>query len=279
MKIQRIIYIALIFLVLISASVVSAADDSANEFISADEGPEIILEDNVQEDLASANDNELILEENDVAIDDWDFIGSGVENDYLKDSGSPGTFHDLGNLINNTAESYITLNTSYQVTGDEWIGLMDTGIIINRDLTIDGDGNTIDACKKAVIFNIVGGNVVFKNIRLVNSNSYYGHGLLYGAIFGNATAINCTFDKDSDAMYSNDPGGSIAINCTFTGNGGDYGGALHNVNAINCTFINNSAYDGGAVFNSTVINCTFIGNHARRQGGAAYNCTAIDCNL
>jgi hypothetical protein len=252
----------LIFLVLISASVVSAADDSANEFISADEGPEIILEDNVQEDLASANDNELILEENDVAIDDWDFIGSGVENDYLKDSGSPGTFHDLGNLINNTAESYITLNTSYQVTGDEWIGLMDAGIIINRDLTIDGDGNTIDACKKALIFNIVGGNVVFKNIRLVNSNSYYGHGLLYGAIFGNATAINCTFDKDSVAMYSNDPEGSIAINCTFTGNGGTNGGALHNVNAINCTFIGNSADNGGAVFNSTVINCTFIGNHA-----------------
>lgn len=279
MKIQRIIYIALIFLVLISASVVSAADDSANEFISADEGPEIILEDNVQEDLASANDNELILEENDVAIDDWDFIGSGVENDYLKDSGSPGTFHDLGNLINNTAESYITLNTSYQVTGDEWIGLMDAGIIINRDLTIDGDGNTIDACKKALIFNIVGGNVVFKNIRLVNSNSYYGHGLLYGAIFGNATAINCTFDKDSVAMYSNDPGGSIAINCTFTGNGGTNGGALHNVNAINCTFIGNSADNGGAVFNSTVINCTFIGNHASGQGGAAYNCTAIDCNF
>lgn len=279
MKIQRIIYIALIFLVLISASVVSAADDSANEFISADEGPEIILEDNVQEDLASANDNELILEENDVAIDDWDFIGSGVENDYLKDSGSPGTFHDLGNLINNTAESYITLNTSYQVTGDEWIGLMDTGIIINRDLTIDGDGNTIDACKKALIFNIVGGNVVFKNIRLVNSNSYYGHGLLYGAIFGNATAINCTFDKDSVAMYSNDPGGSIAINCTFTGNGGTNGGALHNVNAINCTFTGNSADNGGAVFNSTVINCTFIGNHASGQGGAAYNCTAIDCNF
>ena len=278
MKIQRIIYIALIFLVLISASVVSAADDSANEFISADEGPEIILEDNVQEDLASANDNELILEENDVAIDDWDFIGSGVENDYLKDSGSPGTFHDLGNLINNTAESYITLNTSYQVTGDEWIGLMDAGIIINRDLTIDGDGNTIDACKKALIFNIVGGNVVFKNIRLVNSNSYYGHGLLYGAIFGNATAINCTFDKDSVAMYSNDPGGSIAINCTFTGNGGTNGGALHNVNAINCTFIGNSADNGGAVFNSTVINCTFIGNSAD-NGGAAYNCTAIDCNF
>ena len=280
MKIQRIIYIALIFLVLISASVVSAADDSANEFISADEGPEIILEDNVQEDLASANDNELILEENDVAIDDWDFIGSGVENDYLKDSGSPGTFHDLGNLINNTAESYITLNTSYQVTGDEWIGLMDAGIIINRDLTIDGDGNTIDACKKALIFNIVGGNVVFKNIRLVNSNSYYGHGLLYGAIFGNATAINCTFDKDSVAMYSNDPGGSIAINCTFTGNGGTNGGALHNVNAINCTFIGNSADNGGAAYNCTAIDCNFINNYADNGGafsiGSAYNCNFTD---
>ena len=125
------------------------------------------------------------------------------------------------------------------------------------------------------------GGIVFfiKIFVLLNSNSYYGHGLLYGAIFGNATAINCTFDKDSVAMYSNDPGGSIAINCTFTGNGGTNGGALHNVNAINCTFTGNSADNGGAVFNSTVINCTFIGNHASGQGGAAYNCTAIDCNF
>ena len=65
MNIKRYLYILLIFLVLVSLSAVSAADDNANGIISVDDNDELILDEAIDDDVSSANNNydeELILE-------------------------------------------------------------------------------------------------------------------------------------------------------------------------------------------------------------------------
>ena len=58
------------------------------------------------------------------------------------------------------------------------------GILINKSLTIDGNGFTIDANNSARIFNIAGATVTLQNIKFIN-----------GQINGFGAAIYC---KDSN---------------------------------------------------------------------------------
>ena len=55
MNIKRYLYILLIFLVLVSLSAVSAADDNANGIISVDDNDELILDEAIDDDVSSAN--------------------------------------------------------------------------------------------------------------------------------------------------------------------------------------------------------------------------------
>ncbi len=57
MNIKRYLYILLIFLVLVSLSAVSAADDNANGIISVDDNDELILDEAIDDDVSSANNN------------------------------------------------------------------------------------------------------------------------------------------------------------------------------------------------------------------------------
>ena len=54
MNIKRYLYILLIFLVLVSLSAVSAADDAASDIIGADDG-ELILDEAIDDDVSGAN--------------------------------------------------------------------------------------------------------------------------------------------------------------------------------------------------------------------------------
>ena len=57
MNIKRYLYITLIFIVLASLSAVSAADDNANGIISVDDNEELILDEAIDDDVSSANNN------------------------------------------------------------------------------------------------------------------------------------------------------------------------------------------------------------------------------
>ena len=59
MNIKRYLYILLIFLVLVSLSAVSAADDNANGIISVDDNDELILDEAIDDDVSSANKTNL----------------------------------------------------------------------------------------------------------------------------------------------------------------------------------------------------------------------------
>ena len=266
MKNKKFIYLALILLVcIISISAVSAADDSASDINSANENENLFLEDRQNEDTLNIENENLILEDS----QNEDTLNIENENNLLS---TPGNFRDLNSLINDNDQPEITLDRNYTYDEDN----MENGITIDREVTINGNGYTINANGKARIFSVTGSNVVFKNIVFMNglaAQSDKG-----GAIWGDSTAINCTFKNngayEGGAMYC-----GTANNCTFISNNAirNDGGAILNGTANNCTFINNTAYDeGGAMKYGTANNCTFIGNDAMCGGGMSSG-TANQC--
>ncbi len=161
-----------------------------------------------------------------------------------------GTFTALQYLINR-ATNNSTLSLTRDYSYDDGFNI--EGIRIAKNLTIQGNGHTLDALGKSRIFNVSSSNVTLNNIIFANGNSSYG-----GAIY-NASAIN-----------------SIFINNTAS-----YGGAIYNGSASNCNFINNSALeDGGAIYNGEALRSSFVNNTAGSSGAAIYDCWgAANCSF
>ena len=208
------------------------------------------------------------------------------------------TFCDLNKTINGNDSAIINLDKDYTfnpATDSDFTA----GIVINRNITIYGNGHTIDGNKKARIFQINGGDVTFYNITFVNGNADNDEYDAGGAVIRGCKAINCTFKENhasgyGGAMYGGfavdciftgnsvvlDGGamyGGSAVNCIFTGNSAEYGGAMLKGSAVNCTFTNNYADCGGAKEGGSAENCIFTGNNAGDGGGAVYNGNAVNC--
>ena len=268
---KRLIFLAILLIALVSISVASAAEDVTSNI--ADSTDDVSLEE-ISDEEASVEDS------------NSDLLGSIDEDEKLSDT--PKSFTELNETID--GNSYVSLDSDYTYTDDD--SAFEHGINLTHDLTINGNGHTIDGNGKARIFMLENKvTVVFENIIFVNAQTPgpFGHG---GAIWVNdgskATAENCTF-KDNKATYLGGAthGDCTAFNCTFIGNRADgwkdqkNGGAMNRGTAINCTFICNEAgKNGGAVCNATAINCTFICNSAP-SGPHEYatiheNCIFID---
>ena len=135
------------------------------------------------------------------------------------------------------------------------------GVIINRAVTINGHGITIDGSHIARIFNIGRqGNVKILNINFIN---------------GNATQTSTDTDERHGGAIFDDYRRCVVENCNFTNNtaqeAGALGGAMFGGTANNCNFTQNQAnLDGGAMANGIANNCTFTQNQANQEGGAIY---------
>ena len=92
-----------------------------------------------------------------------DALSVSVDNELgVKDN---GTFTALQEKINNAgAGSTINLENDYKY--DE--GFRKEGISINKELTIDGNGYTIDGNNEARIFEILSNDVTVRNIKFIN---------------------------------------------------------------------------------------------------------------
>ena len=158
---KGILILILLILALFSVSCVCAADVDDAIAISEDtaamelaQSDEMTASDdsNVME---QSDDEELILEDNDV---DKPMLGEGA---------STGSFTDLDDLINNqySSNDTITLSCNYTFNGtDDDDSSFIRGISINRGVTIDGKGCTIDGSQKARIFIIIADNVIIKKL-------------------------------------------------------------------------------------------------------------------
>ena len=257
-----------------------ASEDTATIEISQNE--EISLNDNNQA-IGQANDKEIISQ------------------------GNTGTFTELQNNITATSSgSTLELDRNYEYNDG-----FDTNVIrIDKTITIDGKGYTIDAKGQARVFDVMASDVTIKNLTIINVRTDSNGGAVY--FYSSGTVSNCNFVNNTakylgGAVYfsssgsahvvescnfvnNNAPGGTggaigfegsgTVSNCNFTGNTAGHGcavyfsssGSAHVVES--CNFVNNTAkYNGGAIdFEGfgTVSNCNFINNTAEFYGGAVY---------
>ena len=214
-------------------------------------------------------------------------------------------FTDLQNAIG-LVTGTLTLNQNVVMTDDEAANFVN-GVIINKNIRIDGKGHTIDAKNLGRIFEIDGGfavtltnvtltngkadnggaiynfgNLDFVHVNFVNNTAKYGGAIMnyaYGLVLDDSTFTNNTA-KIGGAIYNSADcfvvGNSTFANNTATSNGGvifNYGIGFV---VGNSTFVNNSAADGaGAILNGgrgfVVGNSTFANNTATSKGGAIYN--------
>ena len=205
-----------------------------------------------------------------------------VDTPVLTESQSPGNFTQLSQDIENGGDT-IELDKDYKyVEGDTVSG---DGIVINKTLTIDGKGHTIDASDAVRIFSVKAANVIFKNINFINANTQDRDG--GSAIFttaSNTQIYNCTFSNnyasESGAAVRTTAKGLTVENSSFNSNKAVISGAdIHIVGAdakiTNCNFSNAHARLYGASIsvlasNATFDNCIFEGNTGDAYGGAVY---------
>ena len=81
-------------------------------------------------------------------------LSSGSSDEIIADGEE--SFSNLQSDINSASDS-ITLNRDYKFTTGDDIN----GVKINKKITINGNGHTIDASNSARVFNITGNNVIF----------------------------------------------------------------------------------------------------------------------
>ena len=255
---------------------------------------------------AAINDTSISSDESNInnleAINNNENQPLGNVTDLIGDEDN-GTFTALQLKISLAKDgSEINLTRDYKYNDDF---KLTTGIFINKDITINGNGHVIDAMGKSRIFNI-----------------NYGNGLSFHKVILN----NLTFKNGNAKIY----GGAILNfadltinNCYFTNNNaGTAGGAVNSLGALtlkNSKFNKNSAGgDAGAVFSltlkkgpqfyynyfegknatddvnlllgiamqaalehgkDTITNCVFTNNIANgRGGGAVYAYSHIDIN-
>ena len=188
------------------------------------------------------------------------------------------TFTDLQNAIG-LVDGILTLDSDIAMTDDEAANFVN-GVIINKNIRIDGKGHTIDAKNLGRIFKINNWcDVTLTNVTLTNGNATVG-GAIYN--FGNLDLVHVNFVNNT-AKYGgaimNYAYGLVLDDSTFTNNTAKIGGAIYNSEDCfvvgNSTFTNNTAKIGGAIYNYgigfVVGNSTFVNNSAADGAGAIMN--------
>ncbi len=196
------------------------------------------------------------------------------------------TFWFLNYTINGNDNPVINLNNDFYFDSayDEEFA---NGITINRKLTINGNGHSINVLQKARILQITAGNVVLNNITFANAIASDNGGAI---CMKSGTVKNCNFAgnsaKQGGAVYFSDDGN--VSDCNFANNSAGNAGAVFIVNDGNvsdCNFANNSAGNAGAVFivnDGNVSDCNFANNSASGDCGAVlivHHGNVANCNF
>lgn len=175
-----------------------------------------------------------------------------------------GNFSNLADAIENAeADDTIYLGDDV-VKADSEKNTFANGIEIGKDLTIDGNGYTIDANDSGRIFNIVNGSTLtLQNIILANADSRTG-GAIYAADGSIVLGDNVAFINNTGVT-----GGAIWINGSIT------------ISGDNISFIGNSANNGGALVSNSNIRITgsnilFENNTATNSASAIFATGNID---
>ena len=269
MKYKKIMFTLVLAVFIFSVASVCASDMD-DTVIASEEDSTIELSQSDTDKMLSSEDDELIGQ---------------TENVEIISEGNSGTFAELqANITAAKQGSTLTLNKNY-----EWESGFDIeGIIINKSITIDGNGFKIDAKEKSRIFKITADNVILENIIFTNGKTT-GNG---SAVFFEKSGIvvNCNFSNifnDGGSVFF--VGKGEVTNCNFFDNYASYGAAVYFSDLgtlAHCNFTDNTATkDGGAVYfqnEGVVRNCNFITSTSKNNGGAVFfekSGTLSDCNF
>ncbi|WP_292885974.1 hypothetical protein [Methanobrevibacter sp. UBA212] len=239
------------------------------------------------DDMANDTSDTVELNENNDATSameeesDIDASGEHSSDDMLKDDTEWRTFTELQELIND-AEENSEINLEYNYYCDDEFGQAKYGVSINKNLTINGNLHTLDACGKTGVLLIFADDVMIANLYILEGyedgpgSGVYNEG-------DSVKFVNCGFydnvvGTNGSAIYS--LGSIILYQCTFEDNYAyENGAAIYatsNVLAMNCAFKNNEAKgNGGAICSRNgkvgLVNCEFYDNNATEGNGGAIN--------
>ena len=195
-----------------------------------------------------------------------------------------GDFDILQEMVNNESLSVINLERDYIF--NEFDSMTD-GVIITRNITINGNGHIIDAKGKSRILNVKANNVTIINITFINGMAppnkdggaiYWDHAD-YGNISG-CSFVNNSATNRGGAIYWSNANYTSVSDCSFVNNSATTrGGALYwfdgdYASVSGCSFVDNSADDTGGdlylngVDYASVSGSSFVGNSADNDGGA-----------
>ncbi len=183
----RVLFISLILLALLSVSVVAAAD--SDDVISANQEDFDLSEETITDvELTNAN-----AQEEDPVVSTDKVISDS--KDKLSAEGD-GNYSDLQTLIDATGSGEtLVLENNYARANRE------TFLNITKEITIDGQGKTIDASLGNILRATA--KVTLKNIVFINFNSTSSYGAIYlNAGSDGSTIENCTFTGNSDVLNS-----------------------------------------------------------------------------
>ena len=244
---REIILICIILCFICSCQAVMAADVSSNS---------------TNTNVTSASTIEVVDSSNDLLS-----YSPSQDNETLGVGG--GSFTELNNLIAGSTDSVITLDKNYTfVSGTD--DAYATGILINKNVNIIGNGYTIDASNHARAFRIAPANTVtLTGITFINGYSQAANGIpgQGGAVLGSGVVHidNCKF-IDNTAYYAN--GGAVCL----VGSGSTITNSYFEGNKAIKNPDNQQSGGAGAVFinanNSAISHSTFIKNEAGLNGGA-----------
>ena len=240
----------------------------------------VSAEDNVTDDIVGTDSDENIVENTN------DNVYSASE-----DFKNKTTFGGLVYTLNYTAEGDVYLDKDYKFvgteydydpnTGEKFLVVDEKGITINRNLTIHGNGHIIDANNSARFFNVLGHNVVLKDIVFVNGkDNEWNSPIVWegnGGIVDNCTFYNCRVNCDGGVFRWDGDSGRIT-NCNFTDcyaynagavlwNGND--GTVSNSNFDGCSLCDNAGSIKWTGERGTVDGCTFTNAEVVKGNGGA----------
>ena len=301
MKNQNNIIIFLAFLIIllliptVCASDLNNTDDSvalssSNAIISVDSQ-------NNASAILGTTDSPLSSSNSDKSTGGDDSSSVPESGNEILSANSAGTFKELRDLISGTPRGEtLVLYNDYNNTDKV------NGITINRGMTIDGNGYTIDASNFSRIFlfqtdgtieGLTLKNIVFKNGNSsgTGSNGVGGaicfNAIMKGLVIENCTFMDCYSSSHGSAIYFSKNVTDSNMSAKFIGNEAGNQGTVYtsktkfapnykfdNCN-VNFTFINNTAKQTpGAKFFSDVSNSVFnfymADNVAKQYSGGSY---------
>ena len=197
MKYKKIILLTIILVSLFAISAVSAADAVG----TCDDAL-----------LLAQNQDGVGDSQEDVFRDNSSFIDNPNEPPIVEEDEVPevDTSDDLQTQISNVEEGgVLNLTKDYK-----YVNGSNEGIQINKAMTIDGNGHTLDGCQASRIFDVTASNVLLKNINF--KNCFVGSNVEGGVIKifngNNISIVNSTFMNCHVSAFDGHVSGGI-INC------------------------------------------------------------------